>query len=162
MTPAREASVKVRPVGDDLWVVVYMSAATRPFRREELLDLLTTARAYNMAAGITGLLLYHAHGFLQALEGPRGAVHTLLGQIRRDVRHHRMLVVLDGPRTQRYFPDWAMGFVDVGATPPPAGFSTLLTDPDARRELRAHPDRVHQLLRCYAEHELGEQVAIAP
>lgn len=139
----------------DLCVHVYMSAERQPFSHDDLRHLLTRARAHNTAAGITGLLLYHRGGFLQALEGPREAVVAVVERIRRDPRHHRVITVLDAPRTARYFPYWSMAFVDTTDEDVPEGFSRFLMDAEARRQLRHHPDRVHQLLRCYAEQELA-------
>ncbi|MHB1206888.1 MAG: BLUF domain-containing protein, partial [Rhodospirillaceae bacterium] len=67
--------------------LIYASAAVKPFTPEALKVLLAKARAKNSAAGITGMLLYHAGSFLQALEGPNDAVASLFKVIEKDPRH---------------------------------------------------------------------------
>ena len=65
----------------------YASAATVEFSDDDLRELLAKSRSNNMAAGITGMLLYHEGSFLQVLEGPSEAVEHLYARIRRDKRH---------------------------------------------------------------------------
>jgi hypothetical protein len=137
------------------WILVYVSAALEPWSQEDLLALLTLARERNAIRGITGMLLYDHGGFMQALEGPRAAVQDLAAAIRRDPRHRSMIVMLDVPRAERYFPAWSMGFRDVADAPAPEGLSRLFADVSERDALAAHPDRVHRLLRHYAETPRG-------
>lgn len=136
-----------------LHVLVYVSAATREFAPSEMRDLLDVARRYNTAAGITGLLLYHRGGFMQALEGERSAIERLLDRIRIDPRHRDLIVVLRQPRVRREFAEWAMGYVDLTQAPVPDGFSPLLDDPMVREAYAKTPDRVHHLLLHYARVE---------
>jgi hypothetical protein len=45
--------------------IIYVSLASHAMRQAELLALLDEARVSNEARGITGLLMYHRHEFLQ-------------------------------------------------------------------------------------------------
>jgi uncharacterized Fe-S cluster-containing MiaB family protein len=72
-------------MGDNLNMlqVIYASAATKPFDRENLVELLKIARSKNMAADISGMLLYHSGSFLQVLEGPEQNVEELYPKFRK-------------------------------------------------------------------------------
>ena len=90
--------------------MIYASQAVRAFGAEELVDLLTAARARNESAGVTGMLLYSGYSFLQVLEGDAAAVEQIYDLIRTDPRHASFRVLLDAGRPDRLFPDWTMGF----------------------------------------------------
>lgn len=139
---------------DDLWVVVYMSTATVPFTRDRLLALMALSRMRNSMRGVTGMLLHRDGGFMQALEGSRSHVHGLLQALRLDDRHTGMIVVVDEPRAQRAFAGWSMAFRDLATSVLPDGVSPLLASEAVREEFRRHPDRVHRLLRYFAETDL--------
>ena len=94
----------------DLHQVIYVSAAKRPQFDADLLSLLNTSRMRNVAAGISGLLLYDQGCFLQVLEGARDTLGLLYGRIERDARHHRISKIFDAPVGSRSFDKWAMGF----------------------------------------------------
>ena len=92
--------------------IIYASAATRPFTRGDLVDLLKIARPRNIAADISGMLLYHSESFLQVLEGPDKNVEELYARIERDPRHTKCLLVLRETIQKKEFENWSMGFVD--------------------------------------------------
>ena len=95
--------------------LVYVSSAIELFSSHDLLALLEQSRAKNVRAGITGLLLYKDGNFMQLLEGPEAAVRELYAAIRRDARHHGIILLLEGTVEEREFPDWAMAFPDLTA-----------------------------------------------
>jgi len=95
-----------------MFQLAYASAATAPFTPEFLQLLLARARDANAAHGVTGMLLYHSGSFLQVLEGPQGAVERTFASIQRDLRHHRIKVLLRKSVDCREFADWSMGFID--------------------------------------------------
>ena len=95
---------------NDLYQIIYASAATRPIEEDELLTMLKLAREKNARLGITGMLLHCDGSFIQALEGPRDRVMALLQAIQQDPRHSRMAVLFEGPITNRSFSQWSMGF----------------------------------------------------
>lgn len=111
--------------------IVYVSAATKPFSKSELLELLAKARENNQRLGVTGLLLYKDGDFIQLLEGEASAVKALFSTIQRDSRHACSTVLTEGEAEGRLFSDWSMGFRDlsdpeVQATP---GYSQFMNTP---------------------------------
>ena len=95
---------------NDLYQIIYASAATRPIEEDELLMMLKHAREKNKQLGITGMLLHCDGSFIQALEGPKDQVMNMLGTIRQDSRHSRIAVLFEGPIQSRSFSQWSMGF----------------------------------------------------
>ena len=93
--------------------LVYVSSASRALGEEDFGQLLTAARANNESSGITGLLLYNEGNFMQALEGPDEAVNSTFDRIRRDARHHGVLLLLKEQITERRFPKWSMSIKNV-------------------------------------------------
>ncbi|MGB8169320.1 MAG: BLUF domain-containing protein [Chthoniobacteraceae bacterium] len=94
--------------------IVYVSTAVKPFSTEELAQLLDQSRERNQKRDITGMLLYKDGCFMQAFEGERGMVMGLHWRIERDPRHRNIVVLLDGPVLRREFPEWTMGFKNLG------------------------------------------------
>src|SRR4051794_12405386 len=90
--------------------LVYCSTAARLFTPEGLDGLLTQSRERNARDEITGLLLYHEGGFVQALEGSESNVQTVFASIRRDPRHHSVVTILMEGVAEREFADWHMAF----------------------------------------------------
>ncbi|MGA3040118.1 MAG: BLUF domain-containing protein [Bryobacteraceae bacterium] len=108
--------------------IVYASAAAQPFTRQDLIELLKTARQRNHAADISGMLLYHSGSFLQVLEGPDEDVEALYAKIRKDPRHTNFLLLLRGTIQNKEFENWSMGFVDTTELAErPAGFVDYVT-----------------------------------
>ena len=94
----------------DLIYIVYVSAATKKFSKEELLDFHSTFKSNNERKDITGLLLYCEEQFIQVLEGPRHNVEQLFEKIKADTRHNTVLKLFEKPIEKRCFPEWSMGF----------------------------------------------------
>ena len=101
--------------------IVYVSKAKAPQSKKQLADLLEVSRRRNTAEGVTGLLLYRyseeyvAGYFIQAIEGPEGALSDLWRRISADHRHHTIVTLCSGIETERMFPEWSMGFKNVDA-----------------------------------------------
>lgn len=93
--------------------IVYISEVSDNFKESDLEDILKTSRDYNKKKGITGLLLYKNGAFLQAFEGERENVITLLETIREDTRHKNVTKLLSQPLETRHFENWSMGFYNV-------------------------------------------------
>ncbi len=65
--------------------LVYVSAATHPLDKADLLQMLKEARERNQQLGVTGLLLYKDGDFTQLLEGDKATVKALFqDSIRKD------------------------------------------------------------------------------
>lgn len=96
-----------------MFQTVYVSAATEPFSKAQLKDLLTLARENNQRLGVSGMLLYKDGDFIQLLEGEESVVRALLAKIMTDPRHHTSMVLLEETTESRLFPEWSMGFRDL-------------------------------------------------
>ncbi|MFG1606704.1 BLUF domain-containing protein [Actinoplanes sp. NPDC049265] len=79
-----------------------------------VLRILDEARAGNKAEEITGVLAFDRRWFLQCLEGSRDAVTRKFLAIARDQRHGGVTLVAFEDVSERLFPGWSMGAVDVG------------------------------------------------
>lgn len=90
--------------------ITYISSATEPMAREDLVRLLEGCRENNAGRGVTGMLLYGNGTFLQVLEGEDKVVDALLEQIRRDPRHTDLQVIERKSIARREYSDWSMGF----------------------------------------------------
>src|SRR5450432_1257585 len=93
--------------------LVYASTATKPFTKPELRELLGKSERNNVKLGLTGMPLYKDGNFMQVLEGEKEVVMKLATTIEADTRHKGVIVLLQGEREQRDFPDWSMGFRDL-------------------------------------------------
>ncbi len=113
-----------------LHTLLYTSAANFKIEQSHLLSILKTAREFNTEHNITGLLLYHAPTFMQALEGDRDIIFKLFKKIALDERHTSVDLTYDEPITTRMFPNWSMGFhlIDDSNASTIEGFSLFLKD----------------------------------
>lgn len=134
-----------------MYRLVYVSAATVPFAKADLLALLAKAREKNQAQGITGMLLYKDGDFLQLIEGERAAVKALFDVIKMDPRHNGTIVVEEEETDERVFDSWSMGFRDL--TDPEVqklpGYSQYMNTPLIAERLSKHPSAALQLLSMF-------------
>jgi len=93
-----------------MYHLVYISYASRPLREDDLLDILNESRLNNKKNGITGMLVYLREKFIQVLEGEYEAVNEVYKEIKSDLRHRKVTMVLEGNTETRLFKDWSMGF----------------------------------------------------
>ena len=98
----------IAPV-EQLVCAVYVSSAHKLMGDEELLEFLRVARHKNEARNITGMLLYRDGNFLQVLEGPASAVDELIAKIKRDTRHHGVILMSRRGIEERQFSEWQDG-----------------------------------------------------
>ncbi|WP_158437921.1 BLUF domain-containing protein [Naasia lichenicola] len=135
---------------------VYVSTATVPFSDEDLVELLSDARATNAELGVTGLLLHHDGQFMQALEGPEPAVRSLLKTIADDPRHKSVWVLWESPIEDRTFGDWSMGFRSVSdeSLRDIPGFADFFEDGNAADRAWATPTRATWLLNWFRDNTL--------
>jgi hypothetical protein len=116
---------------DELLTLTYVSSATELFDAATLHEQLVSWRPRNHALGLSGMLLYSGGNIIQALEGPGPAVEATFAAICADPRHRGVLELLREPIAERAFPDWSMGFRDVGPSgvAKPDGFTPFLQQP---------------------------------
>lgn len=99
---------------DTVFRLIYRSHSRIPDanERQELGNILRTARANNAASGLTGALLLYDRWFAQVLEGPQDTVLSLFERIRADTRHDAVEIRQQSPATARLFTRWAMAHVN--------------------------------------------------
>jgi hypothetical protein len=131
-----------------LHFLVYVSSATVPFSKEELLALLASSRENNHRLGVTGMLLYKDGNLMQVLEGERDTVRGLYARIEADPRHKGILLLMEGPCQTRQFPDWSMAFHDLDGSDAAEvpGYNEFLTTPLTAAAFAGEPSRAQKLL----------------
>jgi hypothetical protein len=90
--------------------LVYVSSAVSAPDETVLRELLTVSRDRNIAADVTGMLVYAERSFMQMIEGPPEAITDTYGRITEDSRHRDVRLLLRTLVDARMFPSWAMGF----------------------------------------------------
>lgn len=95
---------------EEVFQLLYISAACKEFSEEELAEILSKARTSNEKLNVSGMLLFHEGSFIQALEGDEEAVNTLYAKISKDSRHSETRVLFRGYQSERHFAGWSMGF----------------------------------------------------
>lgn len=93
--------------------LMYASRATAPVTEADLAPILKTSREHNPAEGITGLLCFSDGMFVQVLEGGRDAVNARYKRIVQDHRHRDVILLAYEEITERDFPGWTMGQVNL-------------------------------------------------
>jgi len=134
-----------------MYLVIYVSTATKPLSEAELDALLQQSRAWNRSVNITGILLYSEEHFMQFLEGGRDEVLSLLAKIRVDPRHHGLIVVVQEEHLAREFSEWAMAYKklakDTRIEVP--GYSDYLELPLTSEKFLMNPTKTLELLLAF-------------
>jgi hypothetical protein len=95
--------------GPLLYNVVYCSQASAGVGDDDVDNILASARRANPEHGITGMLVFGSGVFMQWLEGPRDNVSALMALLRKDKRHHNIVLLSETEELrERLFPDWDM------------------------------------------------------
>jgi hypothetical protein len=96
---------------------VYISTLHEELRTDELDALLSKSRANNASNGISGMLTVRGRDVMQVLEGDADNVRDLYARISQDPRHRNVVTVWTSTHDARRYPDWSMGFDDLGTEP---------------------------------------------
>jgi len=133
--------------------MVYVSSVSRALDEVDFGQLLTAARTNNERNDITGLLLYKDGNFMQAVEGPDEAVNDLFDRIRRDSRHHGVLMLLKEQIQERRFPNWSMSMkkVDQLNEEQRAQINPFLTEGFTAEKYRKDPSAAIKLLLTFRD-----------
>ena len=99
--------------GEKMFLVrlIYFSSPTDGPASQTIKDILQAARVNNDRHELTGLMLLDHQYFLQVVEGGRGAVSQLLGNLYKDPRHQDLIVLGFDRIDRRAFGEWSMQFV---------------------------------------------------
>jgi hypothetical protein len=134
-----------------MYRLVYVSSATVPFSKTDLVNLLDTSRRNNMRRNVTGMLLYKDGDFLQLIEGERQQVKDLFEHIKQDPRHENTIVIDEEDTEGRIFNDWSMGFRDLSdpEVHKLPGYSQYMNTPLVAESLAKHPSVALELLSMF-------------
>lgn len=88
--------------------VGYMSQAQQPWDREAFDALVQRAAAFNLAARVTGVLLFDGVSFLQYLEGPEEGLNLAYRRILSSAFHSEIVELGRGTVGSRLLPYWSM------------------------------------------------------
>ena len=95
-----------------LFNLVYCSQVSDGIDQTEVDAIVATARRFNPALGITGVLVFGSGVFFQWIEGPKTNVLELVNRIDADSRHKQMTILSsDEEIRERIFPTWDMELV---------------------------------------------------
>ena len=94
--------------------LTYVSSTQELLSVQELVELLEAIRPKNDELELTGMLLYSGGNVIQTLEGPDEAVLRVFASIEDDPRHTGIRVVQRQQIEARAFPEWSMGFRNLG------------------------------------------------
>lgn len=140
--------------------LIYTSAATVEFSREDLIELLDRARQNNEGLEVSGMLVYQDGSFLQILEGEEEKVIPLYEKIEKDPRHGEVKLILRSEIEERSFGDWKMGFYDAtrqAARKVPGYFDFFRAGPPFSK---SEIDRARKVLLQFREGAWRQQVEI--
>jgi hypothetical protein len=98
--------------------LLYVSRSTENVTPALIESILAQSRAHNPELGITGILCHSGQMFMQVLEGGRAAVNALYNDIVRDARHRDVMLLRYEEITERRFPGWTMGQVNLAKLNP--------------------------------------------
>ncbi|NAS29749.1 hypothetical protein GTQ40_02090 [Flavobacteriaceae bacterium R38] len=88
----------------------YISSERRELKEEDLVELLSGCRKYNIENNITGLMLYFEGHFVEFMEGDKEAVHARFKNISSDKRHKSVFKITESSIEKRKFSNWTMSF----------------------------------------------------
>jgi hypothetical protein len=98
--------------------LIYISRAVGPQTTTITTQILETARAFNKAHDLTGVLCQGKGLYVQVLEGERSIVNELYRRIVADNRHEHTEIVHFGEIDTRQFKDWTMALVHLSIDDP--------------------------------------------
>ncbi len=98
--------------------LLYASRAADQLGQEGLSAILKQSKCNNPKLGITGVLCFSDHTFMQVLEGGREAVSRLYNRIVADPRNHDVVLLRYEEIQERRFGGWSMGEVNLARLNP--------------------------------------------
>lgn len=118
----------------------YHSRLAPGLRYSAVSDIIATARSFNAAHGITGILIFDGDRFCQFIEGPPTEIDGLVVRLQTDPRHVEFTVLIrDALAHERLYPYWSMAYAALQGG---SYLNDLLNRPseEALRQLQASID----------------------
>jgi hypothetical protein len=129
--------------------IVYCSRAAPGVTDADVQAIIATARRYNPAHGVTGLLVYGGDIFFQWLEGPKESIVGLMHKIRHDKRHNTVVeLAVNEEVRERMFPTWDMELVQ------PDDIREVLQDALRDAKAAVHAKALRELMQMVEETDL--------
>lgn len=89
----------------------YHSRLAPGLRYSAVSDIIATARSFNAAHGITGILIFDGDRFCQFIEGPPTEIDGLVERLQADPRHVEFTALIrDALAHERLYPYWSMAY----------------------------------------------------
>jgi hypothetical protein len=98
--------------------LIYISRSVGPQTTTVTTQILETARRYNKAHNLTGVLCQGRGLYVQVLEGERSVINGLYRRIVADNRHDHPEIVHFGEIESRQFKEWSMALVHLSIDDP--------------------------------------------
>jgi len=98
--------------------LIYISRSVGPQTTTVTTQILETARRYNKAHNLTGVLCQGRGLYVPVLEGDRSVVNGLYRRIVADNRHDHTEIVHFGEIESRQFKEWSMALVHLSIDDP--------------------------------------------
>lgn len=99
--------------------LIYTSVSSRGLFEVMSPDSLRRIRANNIAAEITGALVWKDPKFMQVIEGPADNINRLFSTLLKDDRHSDLVLISERIIHEREFPNWAMQSSSLDKDPVP-------------------------------------------
>lgn len=90
--------------------LIYTSVATGPADSDLIAAILASSEKNNVAAEVTGLLMFDGERYIQILEGETDRVDDLFDVIEQDSRHTVLEILHKGSIKHRSFENWRMAY----------------------------------------------------
>jgi Sensors of blue-light using FAD len=133
---------------------LYVSRSAKLLNASILDPILEQSRLKNPKAGITGLLCFRDHIFVQVLEGGRDPVCELFNAIVRDERHQDVRLLSFEEIPERRFGNWTMGKINIETINP-----GLLLRYSEKAELNPYICSAHATMSLLLELEASGAIA---
>jgi hypothetical protein len=88
--------------------LLYVSSSNPKGAKIDVAEVVAQSRHNNALDGVTGLLWSDGKRFLQVLEGAADSVASTFARIKRDTRHHAIVVLHEREIAAREFGTWTM------------------------------------------------------
>jgi hypothetical protein len=132
-----------------MYLVIYVSTATRRLSDDDLNAILEQSREWNSSVDITGMLLYKGGNIMQFLEGEKEEVISLLNKIRVDPRHHGLIVLVQEEHQDREFDQWSMAYKHLEGPLEVPGYGEHFDLPVSSEKFLTNPTKTLELLLAF-------------
>ncbi len=88
------------------YAISYVSTVNPDLSNSDITKLMDYVNMQNNARGIIGILIYSDGNFFQIIEGSKKVIKAMFEKIKKDIRHHNVIKMLDqeiqGPPFSEY------------------------------------------------------------